>query len=369
MKINPALLKTEEQVTLRLRALYSRYGYTQYKMNKFEEYSLYARNRNFLISDSVITFTDTSGRLMALKPDVTLSIVKNSQSDAEAVQKVYYDENVYRVSGSTRNFREIRQVGLECLGATDPYSVGEVLSLALASLGEISSSYLLDISDLDLLSAVLDRLSLSPAARRELLSYVEQKNLHDAAALCRREEADFAPLEALMTCSASPSEALSTLRELLPGDAAWSARVDRFASILAALPEERVRVDFSVLNDMSYYSGTVFRGFVEGLPEGVLSGGQYDPLMQKMGRDCGAIGFAVYLDRLEALAAPLCAYDVDAVLLYSEETPPGTVRRAVSDLTASGESVLATQIKPEKLTYRRLLRLTESEVTVLENHA
>ncbi len=368
MKIDPTLLKKEEQVTLRLRELYRRYGYTQYKMNKFEEYSLYARNRNFLISDSVITFTDTAGRLMALKPDVTLSIVKNSQTDTESVQKVYYDENVYRVSGNTRNFREIRQVGLECLGNTDIYTIGEVLSLAAESLGEITPSYILDVSDLDLLSAVLDGLALSPAARRELLTYVEQKDLHDAAALCRREGADFAPLERLMSFGGTPSEALPALHALR-SDPEWTARVDRFAAILAPLPEERVRVDFSVLNDMNYYSGIVFRGFAEGIPEGILSGGQYDPLMQKMGRGCGAIGFAVYLDRLEALAAPLKDYDVSAVLLYSEQAEAPAVRRAVAQLTEGGESVFAARSLPEKLKYRRLLQLTESGVTLLEDHA
>ncbi len=60
-----------------LRALYSKFGYRPYRMSKFEEYDLYAGNRSFLPSGGVITFTDTNGRLMALKPDVTLSIAKN----------------------------------------------------------------------------------------------------------------------------------------------------------------------------------------------------------------------------------------------------------------------------------------------------
>ena len=38
-------------------------------MSKFEEYDFYAVNKDFLVSDSVITFTDTNGKLMALKPD------------------------------------------------------------------------------------------------------------------------------------------------------------------------------------------------------------------------------------------------------------------------------------------------------------
>ena len=84
----------KEEVVLRLRELYRRYGYLPYKMSKFEEYDLYVRNKSFLVSDNILTFTDIDGKLMALKPDVTLSIVKNSRDIPGHVQRLYYDENV-----------------------------------------------------------------------------------------------------------------------------------------------------------------------------------------------------------------------------------------------------------------------------------
>ena len=122
-------LEFQEQVIYRLRSLYSRAGYRQYTMSKFEEYDLYARNKDFLISDSVITFMDVGGRVMAMKPDVTLSIVKNTR-DGSGVQKLWYRENVYRVTSGAHGFREIMQAGLECLGDIDSYCLLEVLTLA-----------------------------------------------------------------------------------------------------------------------------------------------------------------------------------------------------------------------------------------------
>ena len=72
------VLKNEERAVFALRKLYRSFGYAPYKMSRFEEYDLYVRNKDFLVSDQVITFSDRSGRLLALKPDVTLSIVKNA---------------------------------------------------------------------------------------------------------------------------------------------------------------------------------------------------------------------------------------------------------------------------------------------------
>ena len=118
-----SLLKNEESAVFSLRELYRSYGYLPYKMSKFEEYDLYVRNKDFLVSDSIITFNDTNGKLLALKPDVTLSIVKNCGFEKGCTQKLFYNENVYRVSQGTHAYKEIMQTGLECIGDVDVFDI------------------------------------------------------------------------------------------------------------------------------------------------------------------------------------------------------------------------------------------------------
>ena len=74
-----SMLQKGERVELYLRRLFESFGYKKYRMSKFENYDLYAENKSFLKNESIITFHDLSGKLMALKPDVTLSIVKNAK--------------------------------------------------------------------------------------------------------------------------------------------------------------------------------------------------------------------------------------------------------------------------------------------------
>jgi len=105
-----SMIQSVESISFALRSLYRSYGYLRYKMNKFEEYEIYVRNRGLIISESVITFTDTNGKLMALKREATLSIAKNSRNVPGCVQKVYYNKNVCRVSG-VHFFRKIVQLG------------------------------------------------------------------------------------------------------------------------------------------------------------------------------------------------------------------------------------------------------------------
>ena len=79
-------------------------------------------------------------------------------------------------------------------------------------------------------------------------------------------------------------------------------------------------LDFSLVNDIDYYDGVVFQGYVEGVPRAVLTGGYYGNLLKKFGRSLDAIGFAVYLNELNLLFRSQKRIDVDALILYSDES-------------------------------------------------
>ena len=358
------MLDYQERIIFTLRELYDRYGYRPYKMNKFEEYDLYARNKDFLISDSIITFTDTNGKLMALKPDVTLSIVKNTTDTDLSVQKLYYNETVYRVSKGSRSFREMMQVGLECLGDIDDYCIAEVLLLAAKSLMSISSECVLDVSHLGLVSELIREAGVPGDVQSDVFKAIGEKNLHELESICRSSgvsEERIRLLTRVFSLSGSIREILPELRKLLTGDA--FLRFDRILSVLLNTPQaDLLRIDFSVVDNIHYYNGFVFKGFISGVPNGVLSGGQYDKLMKKMHRACGAIGFAVYTDMLERLGDSPDGFDVDTVLLYPQDAPAEAVFRKTEELTAQGLYVLALSRIPEQLRYRNLVRL---EVTDL----
>lgn len=367
-------LKYDEQAVFLLRSLYSKYGYKQYKMRKFEEYDLYVRNKDFLISDSVITFTDTNGKLMALKPDVTLSIVKNTKDSDGSVQKVYYDENVYRVSKGTHSYKEIKQAGLECIGDVDTYCVCEVLSLAVKSLMTISENCVVDVSDLAILFALYDYIGLSYEARKRMTSLISDKNTHEMKRLCEDMSVSAestALLEELISYNGTPDEILPRLKAMAERIGA-QAEFSEFESVVSSLDEElqsKLRIDFSVASDINYYNGIVFKGFIDKIPDSVLSGGRYDSLMQSMSRKSKAIGFAVYIDMLERFNVKEREFDYAAVLLYSENDSISTVKDAAQRLINEYGCVFTAKKLPEKATYGKLFELQNGEVILIENNA
>ena len=297
------LLTRDEKAIFTLRALYNKYGYSQYKMSKFEEYDLYVKNKDFLPSENIITFTDTDGRLLALKPDVTLSIIKNSRITSGVI-KAQYNENIYRISKGTNSFKEFMQVGLECLGEVGNEELTEVILLAAKSLDLISESNVLEISHLDITYGVLEYAGVSDEGKAKILDCLGKKNVAGIELVCNaetigKEKTDLVKM--LATIYGSPDNVLKNL-ELFKVTPDIENAIKQLNYIFAVLKQngisERLCIDFSLVGDMKYYNGIAMKGFVDGIPSGILSGGQYDNMMLKMHKNAKGVGFAVYLDDL-----------------------------------------------------------------------
>ena len=373
MNYSDLVLKDEEKAVFALRSLYRKYGYKQYKVSKFEEYDLYVRNKSFLVSESILTFTDTNGRLMALKPDVTLSIVKNTK-DCEGMQKLCYNENVYRVTEHSYGFKEIMQTGLECIGQIDMYSMCEVISLAAKSLEIISKDYILDISHLGIIRGLVEEYISDEGLKRDIYTCIGEKNTHSLKEICQNNgiSDEFSEkLSFLINIYLPLPEAVKSLETLEMNEEMGSAlkelsEISKMMTLYGL--DKNIYVDFSMVNDMSYYNGVIFQGFVKNLPSAVLSGGRYDNLLQKMGKKAGAIGFAVYLDLLERLSPSKDSYDTDVLLIYKDTDSPEAVANAVKMLMSVGNTVRAEKTVTGEIKYKQLIAVKDRGIEIIESN-
>lgn len=309
MEFSITNLQPKERASFALRALYEAAGCRKYHMGRFEEYGLYQENRSFLSSEQVITFTDLDGRLLALKPDVTLSIAKTAQPTPGETLCYYYHENVYRPSAESHTFKEISQMGLEMLGAVGEAQVQQAVGLAARSLDALGAEWVLEVSHMGYLFGLFDALGVPDAARAKLLEKLREKNAHElraAAGAAGLADAAADILCSVLSLCGSYADTLAKAAALCRNDAMRAAVAELEA---LAVPLEKaggvIRLDMTLAGEMEYYNGLVFQGYLKALPRPLLKGGRYDLLMQKFTPGAGAIGFAVYLDELDRLSAPL----------------------------------------------------------------
>lgn len=366
-------LRQDELVTHKLRKLFEQRGFQRVKVGKFEEYDFYIDNKNFLQSDQMITFMDMDGRLMALRPDVTLSIVKNIPVKPLPVsQKLYYIDEVYRASRESGEYKAFSQLGIECIGDIDMPTRLEVVDLALQSLESIArDSYVLDLSHLGFVGGLLEYAGLGGGLERRIIRAIQTKSGHDVAAILLEAEIceeTANRILALLSLDGKLGEVLEKARGLVVNDAMQQA-CDELALVAKILEYNgyagKLNLDFSVMGALDYYNGLIFNGYVEGLPQKVLTGGQYDNLMKKMHKSCGAIGFAVYIDQLNTYFKSGRQHDFDLLIVYDAHCDICLLLKKVRELTKAGTSIRLersdAKLENADFTYSKMLRFTGAD--------
>ncbi len=340
------ILGIEDRLSAELSSLYKSRGYKKYKMGSFEEYSVYLDNKDFLISKNVITFGGLDGRLMALRPDVTLSIIKNVKADETS--KLFYNEKVYRAVGE--EYKEVSQTGVEVIGDIDLVTEAEITGLILSTLDKVGKNYFLDVSHIGFVEGLIDYFSVSEEDKNKLYALLKAKNVHDILKEVPSLGEDNAKLfEKLITICGSPEIALKEAEEICVNqkmkDALKSLK-ELFSVLKITGRNNRVNINFSIANNADYYSGLIFNGYIEGIPKAVLSGGRYDKLVQKFEKSAGAIGFALYLGEIARYFSDKIE-ETDALIIYGND--------AVSALTVADEFVnggLSVRLSKENVSGR-----------------
>ncbi|HIX12047.1 MAG TPA: ATP phosphoribosyltransferase [Candidatus Anaerofilum faecale] len=290
---------------LQLALLYRAAGYEQYRMSRFEEYSLYRENQGFLAAPQVLTFTDLDGRLLALKPDVTLSIAKHADPAPGGCCRYYYDESVYRPSRESHTFQEIGQMGLECIGEVDEAETAAAVQLALDSLALAADggAALLVLGHMGFAAGLLRQAGLDEERKTQAMRCIHDKNAGALAALCGAEAA----VCGMNTLCGPWQEVLPKARALAQDEGALQALEELETLCRRLVPKGcGLELDLSLANDSAYYNGLVFRGQISGLARPVLQGGRYDPLASRFSPSARAVGFAIYRNELERLDAHPC---------------------------------------------------------------
>lgn len=302
--MNVNFLETKEQIAFSLEEMYDNFGYSKYKMNKFEPYSFYMQNENFLNDNRVLTFYNPNGKLVALKPDITMSIVKNCFNHQEKNHKIYYNESVFRVPKGQEEFKEIHQIGVEYIGILDTYTTMEILNLAYKSLEKMNDDFVLSFSNIAILLYLFEELQLSSMQIHQITLYLQQKNIHDLNKYLKQENIqDDNIFIQLLELESEPKKAIASLYKIFAQNETVQQDIlvlETVTTILENITKEhKIQIDFSYIPSIEYYNELVFVGYIEKLATPILIGGRYDNLLQKMNiHSKSALGFAVNLSLL-----------------------------------------------------------------------
>ncbi|HEX7176405.1 MAG TPA: ATP phosphoribosyltransferase regulatory subunit [Pyrinomonadaceae bacterium] len=290
-------------------SVFDGWSYEEITTPSVDYYALFEFGMGHEEARRAFRFTDTDGRMLALRPDVTSSVARAAATllaRRERPLRLCYTGQVFRQQSPSHAHwrRESEQLGCEHIGSRQGAADVEILAVAAELLGRLGldGRFSITLNDVGVFNGVAERLALDPEARDRMRRLID---IRDAAELrrflapfTREEEARaFARLVELP----GKSELLTEARRLIKNTRSAEAleRLEYLWHVVEALGlSDKFEVDLGDLSGLDYYTGLTFKIYVEGVGTRAGGGGRYDQLTANFGRPEPAVGFVLDLDAI-----------------------------------------------------------------------
>lgn len=297
-----------EFIRNKFNSIFDSFGYREVRTPEIEFYKTFFKEEEFLREEEVFKFFDSEGRILVLKPDMTIPIgrlVATKLKGVELPLRLRYASNIFRLNkslGGKQN--EYLDCGVELIGVKGILGDIEVLVLAIESLKSIGiNNFKIEIGNINFFNAAFSSTGIDEDSKEKLAELLENKRLADLDIFIEKLNLNdgskkfFKKLPWLFGGIAIIEEGIrldfnkEIKRELI--------YLKKLYNLLKELGYEKyISFDLGMVPRVNYYTGLIFRGYIDGASSSVLSGGRYDNLIGKFGRKIEAVGFSINVDMI-----------------------------------------------------------------------
>ncbi len=287
----------------KLRDSFRLNGYREIETPTIEFYDTFGGERGLIKQESMYKFCDSKGRLLVLRPDLTVPVARIAATklkDEALPIKCSYIGNTFsfdEIGGGKQN--EFTQAGCELLGANTPEADAEVVIMAIESILTTGlENFKIDIGQVGFFKGLMKESGLNEEQIEEVREFIDEKNLVGVEHVMNKHKVKDSLKKIILDLSRlfGSREILQSINYKDIGATAANA-LQNIKTVFEILEERKldkyVSVDLGMVQSLNYYTGIVFRGYTYGVGFPILSGGRYDGLVSKFGRDCEATGFSL----------------------------------------------------------------------------
>ncbi len=287
----------------KIREAFKLNGYKEIETPTIEFYDTFGGERGLINQESMYKFCDSKGRLLVLRPDLTVPVarlVATKLKDEVLPLKCCYIGNTFsfdELGGGRQN--EFTQAGCELLGINSPEADAEVVAMAIETVRATGiDEFQIDIGQVGFFKGLMEESGLSEDEIEEVRELIDQKNLVGVEQVMDRHKVKN-PLKRIILDLPKLFGSKDILQKINYEDIGIVATkaIENIKAVLEILEDRNlaqyVSLDFGMVQSLNYYTGIVFRGYTYGVGFPILSGGRYDKLVAKFGRDCEATGFSL----------------------------------------------------------------------------
>jgi len=290
-------MEARRSVEWRLREIGRRWGYREICTPEFEDLDLFVMRSGEGIINEMYVFEDKGGRKLALRPEITASVVRMYINEAKVAPKPLrwcYFADCFRYERPQKGrYRQFWQFGVELIGADTAMADAEVILLASDMLDATGVRYDLNVGHLALMNSLLG--DLGPEEKRKVRAHLDKKEYDSLKeTLIAQGKPELADSLISLVESRTLQDAFD-----IAGEVPGRERIERTLDILDAYGL-KYSLNFGIARGLDYYTGVVFEGFADnlGAENQILGGGAYRLAHLFGGDDVASCGFAIGFDRV-----------------------------------------------------------------------
>jgi len=287
-----------DEIERKLTNVYESEGFSKIITPAVEYYDTFDHPGRSIQQEEMYKLTDSRGRLAVLRADnttPTARVIATKLKNVPLPLKLYYNQNIYRIcEGYTGRRSEVFQSGVEFAGAAGERADIICIVTAVKALRALGLDFKVEIGHVGYCGALINELGMSAEETLNVREYINSKNI--VALNFLKTDADFGKIRRLPALFGG-SEIFPKAKELA-GDnkdalSALDSVMNMYNILTAAGYGNDILVDLGIAHSMEYYTGIVFRGYIDGVGEPILGGGRYDNLIGNFDYDIPATGFAI----------------------------------------------------------------------------
>ena len=308
-----------------ITSLFKRRGSSEVVTPEVEYYDLFRELGDPIAQESMLKIIDRTGRILVMRPDCTAPIARVAATklkNAVFPQRLYYNQTIFRsddINAGTDS--EIAQCGIELIGASGVKGDAEAIAMAIDTLEACKAeSFHIEIGHAGFFRALAAGLTDNTELQEMIRKSIESKNYTHFESLLEPfgDKAEAAALRRLAYLFGGPEvlEQAESLADSAEEKEPIEYLKKLYGELCSAGRGDRVRFDLGLVNRVDYYTGVMFRAYVEGAGKVVLAGGRYDNLISAFGKDLPSTGFSVYVDELASCLPPAPLPTLETVIHY-----------------------------------------------------
>ncbi|WP_170840675.1 ATP phosphoribosyltransferase regulatory subunit [Oceanobacillus limi] len=378
LDLNTIAFKQKEKVIDLLKKRFSTYGYQQIQTPAFESYDLYTTVTGTLKQDDMIKVIDRSGRVLVLRPDITIPITQQVAKQTPQLTeelRYFYVSDVFRNTSQQITDYEQLQAGVEFFGNNGSEADAEILALVEHILSDLQvGTFTIEIGHAGFFKEILDHLSLTPEQTNQFKQLVQAKNIAGLQQFINKlnmNESVQNIVEQIPLLYGNPTTVIQRAKELeLPANMKRKLEtLEEICSLLEAYQcTERIVLDLGLINHMDYYSDVIFQGFIESIGKPILTGGRYNHLADQFGASIPAIGFAFDIDLLLTLEQQEDPYDTQEIAVFYDPSKRKQAANIAQLFRRNGQSVVLCPLEKvnhfhSNVRYKITLKQTKNLLT------